>query len=239
MRRRDDEKVEQFMERFITESMQIQGVPEVMMISSFINRVRQPQLCEKLGEDFPTTFDGLMDKVRAFVRGKDTILRAREWDVKKNPRPYRTREGTDNQAKATQYPAKGRSYADKRRQKIFSKNHNPCVTLPDHTPDEYCEFHRCHGHKTNDCIHLWKEIEEAIKSGKLSHLVKEIGAATSKGKEPTKWEENEKRRSYVNMIRRHPNEEGGDNKRTKTFDEEPPPWLECYITFPPLKYWEA
>ncbi|KAL8228597.1 hypothetical protein R6Q59_000011, partial [Mikania micrantha] len=35
--RRDDEKVKQFMERFITESMQIQGVPEVMKISSFIN----------------------------------------------------------------------------------------------------------------------------------------------------------------------------------------------------------
>ncbi|KAD3066565.1 hypothetical protein E3N88_34445 [Mikania micrantha] len=83
IRRRDDEKVEQFMERCITKSMQIQGVPEVMKISSFINGVRQPQLCEKLGEDFPATFDSLMDKVRAFVRGKDTSFRAREWELKK------------------------------------------------------------------------------------------------------------------------------------------------------------
>ncbi|KAL8205931.1 hypothetical protein R6Q57_009482 [Mikania cordata] len=61
----------------------IQGVPEVMKISSFINGFRQPQLCEKLGEDFPTTFDSLMDKVRVFVRGKDASLRAGKWDLKK------------------------------------------------------------------------------------------------------------------------------------------------------------
>ncbi|KAD7116817.1 hypothetical protein E3N88_04085 [Mikania micrantha] len=60
--RRDEEKVEQFIERFITESMQIQGVPEVMKISSFINGVRQPQLCEKLGEDFPKTLTRMKRK---------------------------------------------------------------------------------------------------------------------------------------------------------------------------------
>ncbi|KAL8223046.1 hypothetical protein R6Q57_020445 [Mikania cordata] len=54
IRRRNDEKVEQFMERFITESKQIQGVPKVMKINSFINGVRQPHLCEKLGEDSQT-----------------------------------------------------------------------------------------------------------------------------------------------------------------------------------------
>ncbi|KAL8211455.1 hypothetical protein R6Q57_005892, partial [Mikania cordata] len=36
--------------------------PKVMKINIFINRVRQPQLCEKLGEDFRTTFDSLTDK---------------------------------------------------------------------------------------------------------------------------------------------------------------------------------
>ncbi|KAD4178711.1 hypothetical protein E3N88_27302 [Mikania micrantha] len=75
--------------------LNIQGVPEVMKISSFINGVRQPQLCENLGEDFPTTFDDLMDKVRAFLRDKDTSLRAREWDLKKGAGPYRTREGNE------------------------------------------------------------------------------------------------------------------------------------------------
>ncbi|XP_076887634.1 uncharacterized protein LOC143537845 [Bidens hawaiensis] len=54
IRRRDDEKVEQFMDRYVAESMNIKGVPEVMKISGFINGMRFSQLMEKLGEDFPT-----------------------------------------------------------------------------------------------------------------------------------------------------------------------------------------
>jgi hypothetical protein len=71
IRRNDDEKVEAFMEHYINESMCIRDVPEVMKISSFINGVRHTQLCEKLGEEFPSTFDNLVDKVRAFVSGED------------------------------------------------------------------------------------------------------------------------------------------------------------------------
>jgi hypothetical protein len=70
IKRNDDEKVEAFMERYINESMRIRDMPEVMKISGFINGVRHTQLCEKLGEEFPLSFDNLMDKVRAFIRGK-------------------------------------------------------------------------------------------------------------------------------------------------------------------------
>ncbi|KAD3067732.1 hypothetical protein E3N88_35612 [Mikania micrantha] len=156
IRRRDDEKVEQFMERFITESMQIQGVPKVMKISSFINGVRQPQLCEKLGEDFPTTFDSLMDKVRAFVRGKDTSFRAREWELKK------------------------------------SGSYRP------------------------------KETQEIARSGPYT------------GK--CKWE---KKRSYVDMIRRRTDNEYEMRKRTKLTEDEGYPWMETSITFLSLKPWET
>ncbi|KAD6119265.1 hypothetical protein E3N88_10557 [Mikania micrantha] len=123
--------------------------------------------------------------------------------------------------------------------KTFFQKPQPLRNASRPNPDEYCEFHKCHGHKTDDCIHLRKEIEVEVKSGKLSHLVKEIGATTSKGKEPARGEETEKRRSYVDMIRRYPNEGNRDNKRAKTFEDEPPPWLECSITFPPLKHWEV
>ncbi|XP_076926873.1 uncharacterized protein LOC143590207 [Bidens hawaiensis] len=83
IRRRDDEKVEQFMDRYVTESMNIKGVLEVMKISGFINGLRFSQLTEKLGEDFPTTFDKLMDRVWAFVRGKDTGTKLIEWETKR------------------------------------------------------------------------------------------------------------------------------------------------------------
>ncbi|XP_076884507.1 uncharacterized protein LOC143533699 [Bidens hawaiensis] len=83
IRRRDEEKAEQFMERYISESMNIKGVPKVMKISGFINGVRFSQLTENLGEDFLATFDQLMDRVRAFVREKDMGSKLREWEGKK------------------------------------------------------------------------------------------------------------------------------------------------------------
>ncbi|GKB39367.1 hypothetical protein Tco_0884309 [Tanacetum coccineum] len=40
--------------------------------------------------------------------------------------------------------------------------------------NKFGEFHRDKGHSTGECIHLRRQIEEAVKSGQLSHLVKEI-----------------------------------------------------------------
>ncbi|GKB05393.1 hypothetical protein Tco_0833588 [Tanacetum coccineum] len=39
---------------------------------------------------------------------------------------------------------------------------------------KYCHFHEDHGHDTNDCRQLRNQIEEAVKSGQLSHLMKGI-----------------------------------------------------------------
>ena len=36
---------------------------------------------------------------------------------------------------------------------------------------KYCEFHRDHGHRTNDCIQLRKEIEYLIRRGHLCRFV--------------------------------------------------------------------
>lgn len=49
---------------------------------------------------------------------------------------------------------------------------------PPHRRDrtKYCEFHGDHGHDTNSCIDLRKEIENCIRNGHLSHLAK--GART-------------------------------------------------------------
>ncbi|GJY01570.1 hypothetical protein Tco_0359722 [Tanacetum coccineum] len=40
--------------------------------------------------------------------------------------------------------------------------------------NKFCEFHGDKGHNTDECIHLRRQIEEAVKLGQLSHLIKEI-----------------------------------------------------------------
>ncbi|GJS32156.1 hypothetical protein Tco_0530538 [Tanacetum coccineum] len=39
---------------------------------------------------------------------------------------------------------------------------------------KFCEFHGEVGHNTEECMHLKKQIEEMLKAGKLSHLIKEL-----------------------------------------------------------------
>ncbi|GKB76159.1 reverse transcriptase domain-containing protein [Tanacetum coccineum] len=45
---------------------------------------------------------------------------------------------------------------------------------------KFCEFHREVGHTTNECMHLKKQIEEMLKAGKLSHLIKELKKAADR-----------------------------------------------------------
>ena len=48
---------------------------------------------------------------------------------------------------------------------------------------KYCEFHEDHGHDTNDCIDLRKEIEMCVRNGRLSHFAK--GAKTQNNSQAT------------------------------------------------------
>ncbi|GJV94323.1 hypothetical protein Tco_1545900 [Tanacetum coccineum] len=62
----------------------------------------------------------------------------------------------------------------------------PPMTTPvekrNHT--KFCEFHGEVGHNTDECMHLKKQIEEMLKAGKLSHLIKEL--KQNSGKEQPK-----------------------------------------------------
>ncbi|GKE97608.1 hypothetical protein Tco_0020959, partial [Tanacetum coccineum] len=57
--------------------------------------------------------------------------------------------------------------------------------------NKFCEFHGYKGHSTDECIHLRRQIEEAVRSGQLSHSVKEIKQGGKRGehaKAPKKGE---------------------------------------------------
>ncbi|GKF11395.1 hypothetical protein Tco_0049321 [Tanacetum coccineum] len=54
-------------------------------------------------------------------------------------------------------------------------------------PNKYCEFHSDTGHSTDECMQLRKQIEEMIKSGKLSQFIREL-KQNDKPKAPKKGE---------------------------------------------------
>ncbi|GJU05658.1 hypothetical protein Tco_1122088 [Tanacetum coccineum] len=57
---------------------------------------------------------------------------------------------------------------------------------------KYCYFHEDHGHDTNDCRQLRSQIEESVKSGQLSHLVKWIKKERAKTSGSQRGEKKEK-----------------------------------------------
>ncbi|GKA45047.1 hypothetical protein Tco_0737843 [Tanacetum coccineum] len=52
----------------------------------------------------------------------------------------------------------------------------PPMTTPveKRNASKFCEFHGEVGHTTDECMHLKRQIEEMLKAGKLSHLIKEL-----------------------------------------------------------------
>ncbi|GJU88307.1 hypothetical protein Tco_1300730 [Tanacetum coccineum] len=47
-------------------------------------------------------------------------------------------------------------------------------TLEKQNLNKFCDYHGDRGNNANDCYHLKKQIEEAVASGKLAHLVKDL-----------------------------------------------------------------
>ncbi|GKG22746.1 hypothetical protein Tco_0388049, partial [Tanacetum coccineum] len=58
------------------------------------------------------------------------------------------------------------------------------ISAKNQNKNKLCEFHSDKGHNIDECIHLKKQIGEAVKFGHLAHLVKEIKQGSTKGDHP-------------------------------------------------------
>nr|GEU43420.1 putative retrotransposon Ty1-copia subclass protein [Tanacetum cinerariifolium] len=70
IKRRQNEGLQAFMDRFKYESSHIKGVPLVLRISAFMHGHGHPELTKKLNDKIPKTVDEMFERVRAFIRGE-------------------------------------------------------------------------------------------------------------------------------------------------------------------------
>ncbi|GKE49222.1 hypothetical protein Tco_1480480 [Tanacetum coccineum] len=76
----------------------------------------------------------------------------------------------------------------------------------------------------NDCFHLKRQLEIALESGKLNHLIKDVrqrGKGGQRNNDPQK-------EKVINMIQSH----SSDRKRKTTMTDEG--WMNVRIIFPPI-----
>ncbi|GKC79919.1 reverse transcriptase domain-containing protein [Tanacetum coccineum] len=70
IKRRKNERLQAFMDRFKSESSHIKGVPPVLRISTFMHGHGHPKLAKKLNDKIPKMVDEMFERVRAFIRGE-------------------------------------------------------------------------------------------------------------------------------------------------------------------------
>ncbi|GJV15170.1 reverse transcriptase domain-containing protein [Tanacetum coccineum] len=188
IKQRDGESTEDFIQRYKSESGNVKGAPECMRISGFVHGITNPELIKRFHEKIPKTVDEMMQVATSFLQGQEA---ASNQERKKAPQAWRHQEGGHRQNFKKGGGFRSQHKTEKRpdRFTLLTKTPKEILALekgkfktppPMTTPVEkrnankFCEFHGEVGHNTDECNHLRKQIEDMLKAGKLSHIIREL-----------------------------------------------------------------
>ncbi|GJR55838.1 hypothetical protein Tco_1406359 [Tanacetum coccineum] len=159
------ESTEDFMKRYKAEVLDVEGAPECMKISGFMHGITHPELIKHLYKKILRSMDEMYRVTTSFLQGSD-----------RKPDRFSLLMKTPKEIFALE---KGKFKAPP-----------PMVTPAEkRDPNKYCEFYADTGYNTDECMQLRNQIEEMIKSGKLSQFIRELKQndkpkAPKKGKRP-------------------------------------------------------
>ncbi|GJW10972.1 reverse transcriptase domain-containing protein [Tanacetum coccineum] len=168
IKQRDGESTEDFMKRYKVEVLDVEGASKCMKISEFMNGITHPELIKRLYEKI--------------LRSMDEMYRQRS-----DRKPDRF------------------SLLTKTPKEIFALEKGKFKALPlmvtpakKRDPNKYCEFYADTGNSTDECMQLRKQIDEMIKSGKLSQFIKEL-KQNDKPKAQNKGGNGQKRQAPIHL----------------------------------------
>ncbi|GKB16138.1 reverse transcriptase domain-containing protein [Tanacetum coccineum] len=205
IKQRENESTRAFITRYTDDTLQILGLHEDQRISGFIHGLRTRSLVEHLSTDLPPTYKGLMEKTYTWVEARevatngvssdrrDSFERPKKssWDNNRGQKnkdrfsPYR---GPNHGLLSNLSKSPREILATERAAKSFEPPPKMFGSKRSRDTSKYCHFHEDYGHDTNDCRHLKVQIQEAINSGQLSHLVKGIKKEKAKSTDTPRGE---------------------------------------------------
>ncbi|GJT77232.1 hypothetical protein Tco_1043957, partial [Tanacetum coccineum] len=177
-----------FIQRYKSESGNVKGAPECMRIFGFVHGITNPELMKRFHYKILKTVDEMMKVATSFLQGQEAALNQ---ERKKTLPTWKHQEGSHKQ----DFKKEGSFRIQRKQEKrpdiftlltktpkeIFALEKGKFKTPPPMTTpvekqnaNKFCEFHREVGHNTDECNHLRKQIEDMLKPGKLSHLIKEL-----------------------------------------------------------------
>nr|GEU38463.1 reverse transcriptase domain-containing protein [Tanacetum cinerariifolium] len=190
----EGESTEDFMQRFKTKSRHVKRASECIIISEFMYEITNPELIKRLHDNIPKSVDEMMRVTTSFLKGE---VAASNQARKKALLPWKQHEAGRKQNFNKRGDFRNQQRSERWRDKftLFTKSPKEILALDKgkfKTPppltmhvekrnsNKFCEFHEEVGHNTDECMHLKRQIEELIKAGKLSHLIKELKQGSGK-----------------------------------------------------------
>ncbi|GKE21723.1 hypothetical protein Tco_1433235, partial [Tanacetum coccineum] len=209
-----------------------------MKISGFMHGITHPELIKRLYEKIPKSIDEMYRATTSFLQGE---VAAFSHSRKKEPALWKQSEGGNKPNFKKGFKGKQRSDRKPDRFSLLTKTPKeifalekgkfkappPMVTPAEkRDPNKYCEFHADTGHSTDECMQLRKQIDEMIKSGKLSRFIREL-KQNDKPKAPKKGETTEKDKP-ISILMIQPWDKVAKQRVTQSFSPK------TVISFPPL-----
>ncbi|GJY02676.1 reverse transcriptase domain-containing protein [Tanacetum coccineum] len=174
----DGESMEDFMERYKAEILDVEGAPECMKISGFMHRITHLELIKRLYEKIPRLMDEMYRATTSFLQRE---VAAFSHSRKKAHAMWKQTEGGNKPNFKKGFKGKQRSDRKPDRFSLLTKTPKeifalekgkfkappPMVTPTEkRDPNKYCEFHADTGYNTDECMQLRKQIYEMIKVAK-------------------------------------------------------------------------
>nr|GEU35727.1 reverse transcriptase domain-containing protein [Tanacetum cinerariifolium] len=170
---------------------------EEQCISGFVYGLRTKSLVEFLSTNLPTTYKGLMEKTYTWIEAREVATNGTPNDHRESIDRFKknsscdNNKGKKNRDMLSSYHGSNHgllsNLSKSSKEILATENVAKTFKQPPRLPEsrrsrdmsKYCHFHKDHRHDINQCRELRHQIEEAIRSGQLAHLVKGM----KKGKE--------------------------------------------------------
>ncbi|GJW36211.1 reverse transcriptase domain-containing protein [Tanacetum coccineum] len=197
-KQREEESMEDFVQIFKPKSRHVKEAPECMRISGFMHGITNPEFIKRLHDNISKSVYEMMRVTTAFLRGE---VAASNQARKKAPPAWKQHE--QNFDRRGDFRNQQRSERRHNKLTLLKKSPREILALdkskfkappPMTTPVEkrnnnkFCEFHGEIWHNTDECMHLKRQIEELIKNGKFSHVIKELKQGKDQQKTAKKGE---------------------------------------------------
>ncbi|GJT48347.1 reverse transcriptase domain-containing protein [Tanacetum coccineum] len=190
IKQRENESTRAFINRYTNDTLQILGLHEDQRIFGFIHGLRTRSLVKHLSIDLPLTYKGLMEKTYTWVEAREVATNGVSSDQRDSfERPKKSswdnNRGQKNKDRFSPYRGPNHGLlsnlskspreilATERAAKSFEPPPKMFGSKRSRDNLKYCHFH---------------EIQEAINSGQLSHLVKGIKKEKAKSTDTPRGE---------------------------------------------------